>query len=77
MVVIFCSNHSHKKQKDCLDGSLHRVLFVTKLEFPKILVPRQPQHKLNVNIACTRKLKWSKQLYSIYMTSFLEYSDTS
>ena len=36
--------HSHKKQKDSLEGSLDRVLLVAKLEFPKILVPRLPQH---------------------------------
>ena len=31
--------HSHKKQKDSLEGSLDRVLFAAELEFPKILVP--------------------------------------
>ena len=33
-------NHSHKKQKDNLEGSLVLVLFATELEFLKILVPR-------------------------------------
>ena len=36
--------HSHKKQKDSLEGSLDRVLLAAKLEFPKILAPRLPQH---------------------------------
>ena len=44
------SEHSHKKRKDSLEGSLDRVLFAGELEFPKILIPRLPQHTLNVNI---------------------------
>ena len=36
---------SHKKRKDSLEGSLDRVLFAAELEFPKILVPRLPQHR--------------------------------
>ena len=32
--------HSHKKQKDNLEGSLDRVLFAAEPEFPNILVPR-------------------------------------
>ena len=36
--------NSHKKWKDILEGSLDQVLFAAKLEFPKILVPRLPQH---------------------------------
>ena len=47
---------------------MDRVLFATELEFPKILVPRLPQHISNVNIECAGK---SKQLQSLYMTSFL------
>ena len=43
-------NHIHKKRKDSLEGNLHRVLFAAELEFPKILVPRLPQHTSNVNI---------------------------
>ena len=43
-------------------------LFPTELEFSKILVPRLPQNTLNVNIECAEK---SKQLYSLYMASFL------
>ena len=54
---------SHKKQKGSLEGSLDRVLFVTELEFPKILVPRLPQHASDVNIECAGKLVWSRQLY--------------
>ena len=34
--------HSHKKQKDSLEGSLDRVLFAAELDFPKVLVPRLP-----------------------------------
>ena len=73
MVVIFCSNHSHKKQKDSLEGSLDQVSFASELEFPKILVPRLPQYTLNVNIECAGKREWSKQLCSLYLTSFLEH----
>ena len=54
--------YSHKKRKDSLEGSLDRVLFAAKLEFPKILVPRLPQHTSNVNTGCARK---SKHLYSL------------
>ena len=31
------SQHSHKKRKDNLKGSLDRVLFAAELEVPKIL----------------------------------------
>ena len=44
------SGHSHKKRKDSLEGSPDRVLFAGELEFPKILVPRLPQHTWNINI---------------------------
>ena len=44
--------HSHKKRKDSLEGSLDRVLFAAELEFPKILVPRIPQHTSDVNRSC-------------------------
>ena len=50
--------HSHKKRKDSLERSLNRVLLAAELEFPKILVPRLPQHISNVNIKCTRKSEW-------------------
>ena len=33
-------NHSHKKRKDSLEGSLDRVLLAAELEFLKILVRR-------------------------------------
>ena len=56
-------NHSHKKQKVSLQGSLDGVLFPAELEFPKMLVPRLPQNTSNVIIECTKK---SKQLYSLY-----------
>ena len=48
-------DHSHKKQKDSLEGSLDRVLLAAELEFPKILVPRLPQHTSDVNIECAGK----------------------
>ena len=67
------SQHSHKKRKDSLKGSLDRVLFAAELEFPKILVPRLPQHTSNVNIQYTGKSEWSKQLYYLYGTSFLRH----
>ena len=67
------SQHSHKKRKDNLKGSLDRVLFAAELEFPKILVPRLPQHTSNVNIQYTEKSEWSKQLYYLYGTSFLRH----
>ena len=49
---IYTYNHSHKKRKDSLEGSLDRVLFAAELESPKILVPRLPQHTSNVNTDC-------------------------
>ena len=50
-------DHSHKKRKDSLEGSLVRVLFVAELGFPKILVPRLPQNASNINIESTGKSK--------------------
>ena len=63
-------NHSHKKRKDSLEGSLDRVLFAAELKFPTILVPRLPQHTSDLKTECAGKTKWSKQLYSLYLTSF-------
>ena len=54
---------SHKKWKDSLESNLDRILFVAKLKFPKILVPRIPHNSSNVNIECAGK---SKQMHSIY-----------
>ena len=51
--------HSHKKRK----GSLDRALSAAELEFPKILVPRQPQNTSNVSY--TKGAGKSKQLYSV------------
>ena len=53
----FCNQfcHSRKKRKDSLEGSLVRVLFAAKLEFPKILVHRLPQNTSNGNIESTEK----------------------
>ena len=65
--------HSHKKRKDSLEGSLDRVLLAAELEFPKILVPRLPQHTSDVNIECAGKSEWSKQKCSLHVTSFLEH----
>ena len=44
-----------------------------ELEFLKILVPRLPQHTSNVNSQCAGKSEWSKQQYSLYVTSLLEH----
>ena len=65
-------DHSHKKRKDSLEGSLIRVLLTAvELEFPKILVPRLvSQHTSNVDIECARKPEWSKQQYSLYQCFF-------
>ena len=52
-----------------LKGSLDQVLLAPELEFPKILVPRQYNHTSDVNI----DYEWSKQLYSLYVTSILEH----
>ena len=57
LVDIF--NHSHKKRKDSLEGSLDQVLLAAELEFPKKLVPKLPQHKSDVNIECGRKSEWT------------------
>ena len=65
--------HSHKKRKDSLEGSLNRVLLAAELEFPKILVPRLPQHTSDVNIECAGKSEWSKQQCSLHVASFLEH----
>ena len=53
--------HSHKKQKDSLEGSLDRVLLAAELEFPMRLAPRLPQHISNVNTECGGSSEWSKQ----------------
>ena len=65
--------HSHKNRKDSLEGSLDRVSLAAELEFPKILVPRLPQHTSDVNIECVGKSEWSKQQCSLHVTSFLEH----
>ena len=65
--------HSHKKRKDSLEGSLDRVVLAAELALSKILVPGLPQHTSDVNIKCAGKLEWSKQLYSLYTTRFLEH----
>ena len=65
--------HSHKNRKDSLEGSLDQVSLAAELEFPKMLVPRLPQHTSDVNIECVGKSEWSKQQCSLHMTSFLEH----
>ena len=47
--------HSHKKRKDSLEGSLDWVLFAAELKFPKILVPRLPPHTSDVSTECAVK----------------------
>ena len=69
---MICPSHIQKKRKDSLEGSLDRVLFAAKLEFSKILLPRLPQHTSDVNTEYAGKSVWSKQLYYLHVTSFLE-----
>ena len=52
---------------------MDRALFATELDFPKILVPRLPQHTSNVNTEYAGKLAWSKQLYYLEGTSSLQH----
>ena len=65
--------HSHKKQKESLEGNLDRVLLAAELEFLKILVLNLSQHASDVNSECDRRSEWSKRLYSLSLTSFLEH----
>ena len=51
------TEHSHKKRRDSLEGSLVRVLLATELEFRKTLVLRLSQNTSNVNIECAGKSK--------------------
>ena len=69
-------NHSHKKRKDSLEGNLDRVLLAAELEFPKILVPRLPQHTSDVNIECAGNSEWSKNSVLYMWPDFLS-TDTS
>ena len=75
MNQFFSYKHSHKKRKDSREDNLDRVLFVAELEFPKIPVSRLSQHTSNGNTECVRrgKSEWSKQLCSLYVTTFLEH----
>ena len=74
-----CASHSasHSESGVCLvpglEGTLVRVLIAAELEFQKILVPRLPQHTSNVNAEYVEKSEWSKQLYYLYGTSFLQH----
>ena len=65
--------HSHKKQKDSLEGHLDRVLLAAELAFPKILVLNLSEHATDVNTECDGRSEWSKRLYSLSLTSFLEH----
>ena len=67
------SKHSHKKRKDSLECSLDRVLLAAELAFPKIPVPRLPQHTSDVNIKCAGKSEWSKQQCPLHVARFLEH----
>ena len=71
--------HSHKKRKDSLKGSLDRVLLAAELEFPKILVPRLPQHTSGVNIECAGKSEKENGQNSriVYMGPTFWSTDTS
>ena len=73
MKLIFCCLTTQSKETDSLEGSLDRVLFAVELAFPKILVPRLPQHTSNVNIEYAGKSEWSKQLNYLYGNSFLQH----
>ena len=66
-------NQSHKKRKDSLEVSTDRVRSAAELEFPKTVVPRLPQHTSNLNIEYAGKPEWSKQVYYLYGTSFLQH----
>ena len=66
-------HHSQKKRKDSLEGSLDRVLFAAELDFLKIPVPKLPRHTSDINIEYAGKSQWSKQLYSLYLTSFFRH----
>ena len=72
-VVILLLSYIIVIRKDSLEGSLDRVLLAAELKFPKILVPRLSQHTSDVNIECAGESDWSKQLYRLYVTSFLEH----
>ena len=75
--------HSHKKQKNGLEGSLDRALFAAKLEFPKILIPRLIQHTSDVHIECAEKSRWvqksleSQKNYIVYIWPAFLGADTS
>ena len=62
----YVHDHSVKKWKGSLEGSLDWVLFAVELDFPKILVPRLPKHTSDVNTEYAGKLEWPKQLYYLY-----------
>ena len=61
------SGHSHEKRKDSLEGSLDQVLFAGELKFPKILVPRLPQHTSNVNIENVPESRHGQNNCILYM----------
>ena len=71
VIVLICFYQSHKKKEDSLEGSLDLVLLTAELELPKMLVARRPQHTSDVNTECAGKIEWSKQLYSLHVTSLL------
>ena len=70
-------NHSHKKRKGSLEGSLGRVLPSAALGFPKVLVPRLSQHTSNVIIECAGKSEWSKNNCILYMRPVFWSTDAS
>ena len=65
------SYHSHKKRKDSLEGSLDLVLVAAELEFPKILVPRLPQHTSDVKIEYTVESHYGQNNCIIYRDQLL------
>ena len=52
---------------------MDRVLLAAELEFPKMLVPRLVPSTSDMNTECAEMSEWSKQLYLLFETSFLEH----
>ena len=59
-------NHSHRKWKGSLEGSLGRVLLSAALGFPKVLVPRLSQHR-KVRMVKTTVFFMCDQLFGALM----------
>ena len=64
--------HSHKKWKDIVECGVDRILFEAELVFPKIIKTQATLATSDVNTECDERSVWSKQLYYLHMTGFLE-----